>query len=471
MAHATIEIINTRTAKVTGEFSFAKLSKAVSYRPSGYKYSTAFQAGYWDGYTRLINKRGEFAAGLRSLVEAALIEQGCAVEIVDRRKRPSLKIKHTNEIKLNKVDLYPWQKKAIRIALISGQGIIKAATGAGKTEMLAGIIACLSSDIPPKTLILVPNRNLLIQTKERLELRLSLPVGVIGGGVWEEDWVTVAIPNSMVLPKFKAKREALMCNCELLMVDEVHHLSSSMFAEAVDRCRAWYRFGVSGTPLDRQDGSSLKLQGLTGPVIVDIPSSTLVSQGKLARPTVRFLSITKPVLPPNLSWPDVYGLGVVANRHLIETIVRIAESRAKQGKFVLILVTQIQQGHNIAERLSMEHIFVWGESPDAEIADALRRFRAKQLPILIGSAIFGEGADIPAIDVLVVGDGGKSAIKTVQKAGRALRVKEGKENVCEIIDFAHQTHRLLKKHSYLRFLTYSREDMRVVDPPEEVSVD
>lgn len=467
MPATTIRIISNTRAQLEGEYPFTEVSDRLAYRPPGYQFMAAFKRHVWDGYIRLLTSNGTFPAGLAWLVESCLVEHGCTVTWQWDVKRPPLAVKHTRDITLGGVTLYPWQAKAVRIALERGRGVLKVATGGGKTEVVAGLVRCLEGERPPKTLIVVPNRNLLIQTKKRLEERLGYEVGAIGFGKWQEDYVTVAIPDTLSAPKFQKERIELMNKCEMILLDECHHTPSQKWSTIVGRCKAFYRFGLSGTPLDRGDGSDLKLEGSTGPMLVDISSSLLVSQGKLAKPTVEMVDVTKPSLPEGLDFHDIYTLGIVRNLHFHRLLVSKVAAFVKAKKQVLVLVTRIDHGNalsaemNLVRRKPIAHAFVHGKT-DIEVLKArVEEFKAGKLPVLIASPIFGEGTDIPNIDVLVVADGGKSVIKTVQKAGRAMRPKKGRENVCRLVDFRHYTHGKLLEHSEARIETYRREKFEI----------
>lgn len=465
----TIDVFSNIRARLVGEYPTKKLDRVLRFHPSGYQYMRAFKSKVWDGYVRIMQPNGSFPAGLATFIARKLKKWGYHVEIERSSKKPKLKRQDFDTLK--GVKLYPDQRAGVRALLKAKKGIARVATGGGKTEMMAGVIKGLygserEGPRPPKTLVIVPNRNLLKQTAKRLSDRLGMPVGMIGYGKWEEDWVTVAIPDTLSAKKYTKHRKTLFKNCELLMFDECHHASSDKWYSCIRYCNAYYRYGFSGTPLDRGQGGSLRLMGLTGDLIVNIDTETLVKMNRLAKPSVIMHEINNIELPPDLSYEDAYVLGVVRNIGFHRKIVqKVATSLQRDpSTSVLVLVTRIEHGNNLSKAFEgIRHRFVHAKSGEKKIDKAIRKFKAGKLPVLIASPIFGEGTDIPNIDEVFVADGTKSVIRTVQKAGRALRKKKGKANRCRIHDFANFVHPTLLEHSYARLLTYKREGMEIIN--------
>lgn len=479
MKIVTIHHLSPTRVMLLGDFDAKKVDKLLAYYQPGYQHVQAFKRHLWDGKVHLFNKvSNTFAAGLSARVEEHLrTKQKSKVRHTwPIGSQPTvLPVTHTNRFKLNGVDLYPWQKFAVRKAVEARFGVVKVATGGGKSEIMAGVVRSLEvpsssgGTRPPKTLIIVPNRNLLVQTKARLEERLGIEVGQIGAGKWEEDWVTVALPQTLSRKTYAKMAKSIFHNAELLLFDECQHVASKSWMHIAMKCRASYRLGFSATPFDRADGSNLKVEGATGPVLVEVKASTLIGQGKLARPTVHFIDIREPFVPSDLNWEDVYRFGIVRNRDFHRRIRNLMSLHSNQS--TLVLVTRIDHGRKLLERAPPGARFVHGKTDTDTLAEAIHDFKAGKFKTLIASPIFGEGTDLPNIDVLIVADGGKSVIRTLQKIGRALRMKKGRENSATVYDFAHHTHKKLGHHSYLRWQAYVREKFDCVNPPVSLNED
>lgn len=469
MKHAIITIETASRARITGEFPVTAVRRALSFPHPRAHFSPRFRSGLWDGRTHLLTPSGAFPAGLVALAKRAIekkAKKGYTVEVVDHTRPPRRKRVPLKQVRLNGIpDLFEHQKRAVKAALKHHRGIIKMATGGGKTETMCATYRALGS---PPTLVIVPNRNLLKQTIARFEERLGEPVGMIGFGQWSPANLTVAIPNTLTQAKYKKPRKKFLAETEALFLDEAHHSPSTTWMGAIKRCLAYYRLAFSGTPLDRADGATMRLIGETGPLLIDISSASLVKTGHLAKPTVQMVEIHKPDLSGLRTWSEVYNLGVVRNRYFHTKVIKLAKKHVARGKQVLVLVTRIEHGQHLSNLLEEEGLssasdFAWlhGSTPSQRIEEALADFKKGDLPLIIASPIFGEGADIPSIDVLIIADGGKAVIGTVQKAGRAIRVKKGKPNEALIIDFAHFTNDYLVKHSLARLKTYRREQFPI----------
>ena len=454
---------------VRGQFTVVKgfdavaadiIDTASSYMDPGFRYSKAYKKGLWDGKKRLFNRRtGALPTGLVHLVEEAFKQADVDYVVTDERRVPTPTEAGFDLVGTSFAYPYDYQLDACKKAVEAKQGILKMATGAGKTEVACSITQYLG--LP--TLFIVNSRELMYQAQKRFIKRLGLTddeVGVAGDGCWSPGTlVTVAICDTLASRIHSEECAELLQGSDVMFIDECHGAAASTFSVVLEACTAYYRFGLSGTPLDRTDGANLRLIAMTGPVVVDIPTKLIVERGVVARANIIFDKITEPVLPKGIPYSSAYKQGVTDNPVLMQKVVAWTEAFFKQGLSVLILCEEIAHGKAIDDKLWTEptefipHQFIHG-SDTAEVRQgALDAFAARTLPVLIGSSILDEGIDVQSIDAMILAGSRKSKIRTLQRIGRGLR---GEKLIA--VEFANFTNKHLMKHSLQRLKDYKAEE-------------
>ncbi len=434
----------------------------LSYRPTGYMYMPQYRNKNWDGFISLFEwSSGKFLTGLAPLVQTCLKNHYIKCAIIDERKAPE---PMRNPIKLNGIDPRDYQIESTRAAVQQTRGILDMGTGAGKTEVACAITQYLG--LP--TLFIVNKKALLLQTKERFEKRLGVEVSVFGNGKYEVGALTVASIQSLK-KHLSAVKPYLNNYFQVVFVDECHNVSNNSYLKVLNQCNAYYRFGLSGTPLDRTDNSNLYIVGAFGPVIYKVSSSELIEDGFLVKPKIIFAPSERyggemDVYEFNKchKWQDVYYNGIVTNCFRNELITQMVEHLLTDWgrKNVLVLIREIEHGRILQEKFEKELMisvpFVHGGTNKNELQSYLNQFKKGRIPILIASTILDEGIDLPNISSIVLACGGESTIRSIQRIGRGIRKTEGKEDVV-IIDFMDDFHYILKRHSQKRMRTCMRE--------------
>jgi len=462
-------------ALIEGKYPLKVLQKATSFYVPGYAFAPAFRSKRWDGKKHLFSvKTQTFPSGLVAIVREAIKEAAeesktsFAFKVVDNRELNVPNV-GSNGFELEGITfgqgIYDYQLEAAKAMVEARRGILKVATNGGKTEIACAVTKHLS--VP--TLFLVGRLELLHQTRKRFAKRLNIDIdeiGIIGDSEFKiGNWITVATPSSL---KTKIEKDLVpLDKWNLVLSDECHHAASDTHYDVLDQLPAYYRFGLSGTPLDRGDGADLKLIAQTGPVLYDVPNKLLVERGISVPPHVDIIKIDKPILPAKgMTWNQVNQKGVVENKHLNRKIVEITQEQVALGKQVLILIDTIKHGTHLDESIweadsNIRHQFINGKEDTKERDKALEKYKAGDLQVLIATSILDEGLDVPNIDVLILGSGGKSKIRLLQRAGRGLRTGDGKDRLL-IIDFANFSHKWLLKHSLQRLKTYKDEDCFII---------
>lgn len=110
---------------------------------------------------------------------------------------------------------------------------------------------------------------------------------------------------------------------------------------------------------------------------------------------------------------------------------------------------------NIKRVLQEEDLYVYDIC-----VDSVQRFYAG-FGVLCHNSIFEEGVDVRNLKFLIIASGGKSAVRTIQRLGRGLRMKKFGANTVHVVDFIDETHQRLLDNSQYRLAAYRREDHEV----------
>jgi len=415
-----------------------------------------------DDGTRTLLRGNAFPPGLLHRVQAAL--RGVAVTVVPLHL-PHLEPTHPPSPLPDGTALYPEQLAAVQAAVQAQRGLWALAPNAGKTECAAALAHAYSGR---RTLVIVDSRGLLEQTVQRLEMRLQRRVGIFGSGQRRhlDASVVVAMIQSLYTGRAKGPVQGLLARTELLIVDEVHVVSSTMWFPVLGICPAPIRIGMSGTI--REHRTPLILEAYFGPIIAEVHTKELVALGRSAVPLI-LMPLSGALVPESTDFRTVYLPGIVRNtqrNRLIGDVVQWAERHRLK---TLVLYFQLEHGDLIAEAVQGEnpddpapsYEVLHGGTPLHDITRAKKALTAGRLDCLIASRIFDKGQDIPAIDVVVNAGAWKSPLATAQKFNRGMRRKLDGPNRVLIVDPYDLGSRLLKRHSEARRKLYTRHGFQV----------
>ncbi len=371
------------------------------------------------------------------------------VELVDVRTRPPPRVP---------VDLSwlrPYQQQAVEAALTRTRGIIQMPTGAGKSVAAAAIIASVPE---AKWLVLVPQSDLLEQFAKHLRERLGEEPGLIGDGHWNPQRVTVATFQTLSRRMSKQRDQAtyaFMRSVQGMIVDEAHSVAAGTFSFVTSKAtNAFYRLGISATPLDRSDRKSIFVLGQFGGIIHKVTSAELRAQGYLAEATIRMARLEQGCGAP--TWQGVYGECVVRSK---PRNALVAEMAARVAKPALVFVSQVKQGKVLMPLLKAKGLkaeFVWGEDDTDGRRTAIKALVEGRLDVIVASNVFAQGVDIPSLAGIVNAAAGMSVILTLQRLGRGTRITESKRRF-EVWDVLDDGNRHLAKHGRQRLDVYENE--------------
>ena len=486
-----IEINNIR-GKIINPLNIDQLSvlqSLCSFKVEGSEYkANAFKnrskGGFeWDGYRKLFNTRYQtFPIGLLDTIRSAFTNAGIPVTVVDKRKR-------NNEIIDYVMDNYQvreYQTHAVLMSVSHGNGIIKAATGAGKTTIAARTIHAIKK----KTIFIVHTRDLLYQTIESFSRMFPHEtIGQIGDGKIDYQNITVATMQTLAIlndievgrNKFDEDADNIKENkirykdiynpdvwhkyrntVDCVMFDEVQRIcSQTAYAVRFLFERAIYAFGYSASPW-RDDGSDLMIEAAFGKRIVDITASELIHQGYLVKPYITIKSA--PAVWQGTTYEQVYKTAIVENTFRNMQVVQDAMEQYKLGRNTLVLVTQIKHGELLEKMLGQSGVpavFISGKSGMKKRRQTIKDMRSGKAQLVIASTIADVGLDVPRLQSIVEAGAGKSSVTALQRLGRIMRPFKGKDK-CYFITY-HDNVPYISQQIDKKIRIWSTEQEFVID--------
>lgn len=401
----------------------------------------------WDGYKKLFSTQHQtFPIGLLSLVRNTLQNYGVPVEIVNSRKAHNCTTYHT----IKNYDERDYQNDAVMTSIMYGNGIVKAATGSGKTTIAARTIGALNKE----AIFVVHTRDLLYQTKEAFQRMFpNEDIGQIGDGVIDYQSITVATMQTLAIlggikyDKYKYDEDYVDNEDRLdykydktewnqyrnsvgvVMYDEVQRIcSQTAYGTRFMFEKAPYAFGYSASPW-RDDGSDLMIEAAFGSRIVDIDASSLIRQGFLVKPIITIKPVKDNVWSGK-TYEQVYKSAIVENIFRNIQVVEDATEQYELGRNTLVLVTQIKHGEMLEKMLNDNGVpasFISGKSGMKKRRQTIQDMRDGHAPIVIASTIADVGLDVPRLQSVIEAGAGKSSVTALQRVGRIMRPFNGKD--------------------------------------------
>lgn len=439
------------------------LSYDLSYKVKGAFFSPKYRAGHWDGKIHLFNKRSQaFGTGLYSRVVKLLNFHNVLFDTEDIRNKPEqLEPYNFNQI------LREYQNEVVTEMLKVGRGIIKVATGGGKSYLIGKFI----SQVNVPTLIIVPKKILLNQFHKDLSEWLNTEIGWIGEGICNPKRITVATVKSLSdayseesdnleYEGRKSTIKQVVENVQSIIIDECHHLKAETFQFLSAKANnSYYRFGFSATPFFSEELSML-VEKFTGRMLVDINASKLIGMGYLAKPTICLYEFKHTKDDTGREYMDLYDHFVVHNSERNNLICELASEEISNGKSVLIAVNRIEHGNNLYAILASKYgdkvVFIDGTCLSDEMMKALDKLNTKKYMCVIATTVFGEGINVKTLDVLINTKAHASQVDTLQLTGRVLRKTETKSTV-KVIDIFDRNCKYLVTHANDRLKAYETE--------------
>lgn len=351
----------------------------------------------------------------------------------------------------------PYQTEALAAwRRARGRGVVVLPTGAGKSHLATLAI----DDRRRSTLVVAPTLDLVRQWYDLLRTSFGVPVGVIGGGDYAVEPLTVTTYDSAYI-----HMEHLGNRFGLVVFDECHHLPGDAYALAARFCLAPFRLGLSATP-ERADGREVELDQLIGPtvyrrdivelagdylaeyeveqIIVDLSPEEWAAYEE-ARAVYRGFVVSQGI---RMSRPDGWQQFIQRAARSVEGR-RALEAYQRQRQLAFAAPSKLAYLDHLLHQHRADRTLVFTQD-NATAYEISRRFLVpvithqtkvtERSEILAGladgtynavvtSKVLNEGVDVPSANVAIIVSGSGSVREHVQRLGRVLRKKGDKRAV------------------------------------------
>lgn len=362
------------------------------------------------------------------------------------------------------IELRPYQAATIDalfdyLATQEGGGIAVLPTGAGKSVVIAEFVRRAVSEFSDlRVLILAHAKELLAQNAGKLHaVWKDCPLGIYSAGLRSRQiraQVLVAGIQSIYDKSYQLQAPRAP---DLVVIDECHLLSpksNTMYRRLLSDLKLINPrlavIGLSATPWRLDSGP---LTGGDDPIFTGIAYQVgileLVEKGYLC-PLVSKATATK---------LDTSGVAIRGGDYIVGQLQRAvdvdATTQAAVDEIVqfgrdrtawLAFCAGVEHAYHVRDAIRERGFTcetVTGETPAAERADILAKFKSGAIRAVTNANVLTTGVDIPSIDLLAFLRPTKSSALYLQMAGRAMRLspETGKKDAL-CLDFARviQTH-------------------------------
>lgn len=332
--------------------------------------------------------------------------------------------------------------------------VIEAATGAGKSWIIAYIADWLKQKSDKKVLCLAPSRELVLQNHEKFVCTghdASIYSASIGKSMRHQ--VVFGTPLTV-----KNEVENFHQPFSAVVIDECHGITPTIkyIIDVLKRQNPHLRIiGLSATPFRMGTGyiyqydldnnplpEEVAIEPYFNKLVCQITAWELIEQGYLTRPSseiahaesyaTRDLQLNKMGQFDQKQVADVFE----RDERLTATIVRDIVQLSHDRKGVIIFAATVKHAEEVLETLpDDESRLVTGSTSKKEREQILKLFKAQRIKYLVNVAVLTTGFDAPHIDVVALLRATESASLLQQIIGRGLRLDDGKED-CLVLDYA-----------------------------------
>lgn len=333
-------------------------------------------------------------------------------------------------------------------------------TGSGKTVTMASVI----HDQSTPTCAIAHRKELvgqisLAMAREGVLHRVISPKGSASiipeivqehvkelGRSWHDPNATIAVVGVDTLLNRVNDLHMWMYSVKLWVIDEAHHvLEDNKWGKAVKLFPNARGLGFTATPV-RADGAGLGRHAdgvfdhlIEGPSMRWLINNKYLTDYRVFAP-LSDLHVTDQDIGSTGDYSRPKLRAAAKKSHIVGDVVE-HYLRIAPGKLGVVFATDIETATDMAAEFRTAGVAaeaISSKNTPHERTAILRRFKSRKTMVLVNVDLFGEGFDLPAIEVVQFARPTMSYALYVQQFGRALRLLEGKEYAI-IIDHVGNT--------------------------------
>jgi DNA repair protein RadD len=332
--------------------------------------------------------------------------------------------------------------------------LIEAATGAGKSHIIAALAENIHAHTGKRVLCLAPSAELVVQNREKY-LASGHKASMFSASAGAKELRHPVVFGSPLTVKNRISR--FKDGYAAVIVDEAHGITPTL-REIIREMRAGNEMlrviGMTATPYRMKTGYIFKIwpDGKNcDPATIDRPFFAKLVSRITAPELIEMGFLTPPVIgSAGAEGYDTAGMQVNSRGQfdkadvdrayhgkgrLTSDIVADVIGQCRNRDGVLFFAATVQHAQEIMESLPPEiSAIVTGQTPKGERASILRRFKDRQIKYLVNVSVLTTGFDAPHVDCIAILRKTESAGLWTQIMGRGLRLCDGKAN-CLILDY------------------------------------
>lgn len=228
---------------------------------------------------------------------------------------------------------------------------------------------------------------------------------------------------------------------QLWVMDEAHHLlTDNKWGKASQMFPNARGLGVTATPV-RADGKGLgrHADGLLDALVEGPEMRELINRGYLTDYRIfappSDIDLSSEQVGSTGDWSSQQLKRAAKRSHIVGDVVEHYR-RFADGKLGVTFATDVETAGDIKNQfvaMGVPAAIVSAKTPDRDRYEIIQRFRRREILQLVNVDLFGEGFDLPAIEVVSMARPTQSYGLYCQQFGRSLRPMEGKSHAI-IID-------------------------------------